>query len=119
MCVGGVSHACRMFPILILLLALGHVCELPAYADAVSRAPEVEQAPATAHGDADEHLVPCDAVDVVLSTSAIPANPVLEMSKVLPTLVQEPIRMVVRTLEAPTKLSPRPPLFLLHASLLI
>ena len=109
-----------MVPIVVVLLMLGHACELPAYAD-VPASPHAAGAP---HHSADgrhagEQPISCDAIGVTSNASHPQVGTALEVSVVLEAIDPAPAREVVRSFEGPAKLALRPPLFLLHASLLI
>jgi hypothetical protein len=106
--------------LLVLLLVLGHACELPAYVDVVGTSQTAEEShhPNDGH-HAGEQGLSCDEV----SATSIPGHPrvaaALEISVVPQDNGQAPPRMVARSFERPPKFAARPPLFLLHASFLI
>ena len=103
---------------LVLFLVLGHACELPAYADFVSHGPEDVHHTADHH--ADEHLLSCDAaVGVSTNTGYLQVSPILDGIEVSPVAELAPVRVGPRSRADSKMLSSRPPLFLLHASLLI
>ena len=109
-----------LLPLLVLFLVLGHVCELPAYADlAVSSHPTGDDHRHAAHHDTDTAQVSCDAVDVLSSTGSAHGKPSLDVAEALPVASPVPVRLVTSSLNDSKRLPSRPPLFLLYASLLI
>ena|SRR5688572_14957445 len=106
-----------LLPLLALLLVLGHACELPAYANLVS-AHLAESADHAAH-HSHEPEVACDPVDVLASTGSAQIGPGLGATQVAPLAGAVPARVLTGSLECSKRLPSRPPLFLLHASLLI
>ena len=103
--------------VLVSLLVLGHACELPALADLAMPATE-----STHHHEADHHSdenqIVCDAVGVpntVLSRVGAGLDAVGAFSVACPV----PSRLVGAAPRGSARLPSRPPLFLLHASLLI
>jgi hypothetical protein len=100
-----------LLPILVVILILGHVCELPAYVELVSHH--------SAKGSADEQLSSCDAATVTSSSSHSQVWTWLDMAVALPIIDASPVRRMPQFFEDPAKLPNRLPLFLLHASLLI
>ena len=107
----------RLVPMLVLLLVLGHTCDLPAYVDLVSHADE--DARPSAHDHADENLISCDGVAVPSNTGYLQLGPGLDVAQALPVASRAPARLVISSLEDPKRLPSRPLLFLLYASLLI
>jgi len=110
-----------VLPILVVLLVLGHACELPAFADMLASF----QPGGEAHGSADGHhaseqTISCDVIDVASNAGQLQLAPALEViSVVFEGIHPAPARVVARPFKGPAKLVVRPPLFLLHASLLI
>jgi hypothetical protein len=108
------------FPILVLLLVLGHACELPAYAELVGSThgagDESHHAGDGHHGD--EQVLSCDPVAATSGPGHPHVAAVPEVSVVSQIDDPAPARVVAGFLEG-TKFAGRPPLFLLHASLLI
>ena len=106
-------------PILVLLLVLGHACELPAYADLVGTSHAAEESHHAGDGHhGDELTLSCDPT----SATSVPGQPQVvapEFLVVSPVDDPAPARMAARSFEGPLKFAGRPPLFLLHASLLI
>jgi hypothetical protein len=96
---------------LVVLLVLGHVCDLAAFAHL--------DAHHAADGHADEQLGPCEAVPVTSSPGHTQVWAPLESAMALPVAGVVPDRRVVSFSEDPATLADRPPLFLLYASLLI
>lgn len=115
------SSAMRwMFPILALFLVLGHVCDLPAYADVVSISHTAEESHHASDGHhGDEHALSCDATTATSGPSQPQVAGAPGFSVAFPVADSARARMVARVFEGPPKFSIRPPLFLLHASLLI
>jgi hypothetical protein len=105
-----------LLPVLVLLLVLGHVCELPAYAGLLSHAAHDAH-----HADhhADQLEMSCDAVDAVSNTSSLHTEHVAEVVHAGSELVPAPIQRVGWPVECSTIPRSRPLLFLLYASLLI
>ena len=100
-----------LLAILVVILILGHVCELPAYVELVSHH--------SAEGSADEQLSSCDAVTVTSSSSHSQGWTWLDMAMALPGIDASPVRRMPQFFQDPAKPPSRLPLFLLHASLLI
>jgi hypothetical protein len=108
-----------LLPILALLLVLGHACELPAYVDLVISSHVTEGAGHAAHDQAHEPQISCDPVDVLASTGSAQVGPDLGAAQAVPIASPVPVRLLATSLEGSKRLLSRPPLFLLHASLLI
>ena len=109
-----------VLPIVVVLLVLGHACEIPAYADVLASA----QTAGAPHHSADDHhageqAVSCDAIGVTSNAGQPQVGAALETSVGLEAIDPAPARVVARSFESPAKPASRPPLFLLHASLLI
>jgi hypothetical protein len=105
--------------ILILLLVLGHACELPAYAEVVGLshvAGESHHAGDGHHGD--EPVLSCDGSAATSSPGHPAVAAVPDMSVVSEVGDPAPMRVVAGSCKD-AKVAARPPLFLLHASLLI
>jgi hypothetical protein len=113
------SAAGWLLPLLTLLVVLGHVCELPAYLDLVASPHHTEGASHSAHDRGHESEMSCDPVDVLASTTFVELSPVLSATQVVPLRGVLPVRLAAETLENSTGSPSRPPLFVLHASLLI
>jgi len=120
-----VLYSCRLrsvprwlAPGLVFLLVLGHACELPALAELGSDAAEDTHPSADHHED--ENLISCDAVGVPSSAGyLLQPGPGLGVVEVLPVTPPVPGRLIFSSQESSKRLLSRPPLFLLHASLLI
>ena len=108
-----------LLPLLALLLVLGHACELPAYVDLVISSHLTEGAGHAAHDEAHEAQISCDPVDVLASSGVLQVGPDLSAAQVVPLASPVPVRPLAVSLEGSKRLPSRPPLFLLHASLLI
>jgi len=105
-------------PLLVVFLALGHACELPAFADQASHGAEDFHHSANDHGD--EHLTSCDGVGVASSPSyAHVGSPYLDVAEGLLGVSPAPVQLSISSVAGWNRLPSRPPLFLLHASLLI
>jgi hypothetical protein len=100
-----------LLPILVVILVLGHVCELPAYVELASHH--------AAEGNADEQLSSCDAVTATPSSGHSLVWTGLDIAVALPIIGASPVGRTRQSFEDPAKLPSRLPLFLLHASLLI
>jgi len=103
--------------VLVSLLVLGHACELPALADLALPATESAHHHETDH-HSDENQIVCDAVGVsntVYSQVGLGLDALGAISLASPA----PAQLVGATPGGSTRLPSRPPLFLLHASLLI
>ena len=118
------SHSSRvsaprwLVPTLVLFLVLGHICELPAYGEFALQATEAAHHAAGDH--ADEHLTPCDpAVAVPSSTGYLQVGPTLGVAESLAVAELVPAPLDSSSREDSRTPPSRPPLFLLHASLLI
>ncbi len=109
------------FLLLVMLLVTGHVCDLTAYVERVAPLHEAEHSHHPGEGHGSEELTSCDAVD------AIPSSPnCIEFGTgpdvlvaALDTVVEPTVRSAGQCLESGATIPNRPPLFLLHASLLI
>lgn len=114
-------HAHRwVLPVLVVLLILGHACELPAYADVLASSHTAEESHHSSDGHhAGEQAISCDAIGVTSNAGQPQVGAALEISVMPEAIDPTPARVVARTFEGPAKLTGRPPLFLLHASLLI
>ena len=117
-----------LFPVLVLFIVLGHACDLPAYVDVVDASHAAEKSHYSGDdghhvlGDghhSDEQALSCGAATATSS----PGQPRVATAPGISVLLQvnypAPSRRVAQSLEDPAKFAVRPPLFLLHASLLI
>ena len=104
---------------LVVVLVLGHVCELPAYAGLVISPHSTAGRSADGHGHESE--MSCDPVDAVSNTTPVQMmGPVLGFAQALPATSPDPGWLVTpSSIERSTRLPSRPPLFVLYASLLI
>lgn len=96
---------------LVALLVLGHVCELGAFAKLDAHHP--------VDSHADEQLSSCDAVPATSSPGHAQVCTTPGIALTLPAASSAPTHRAARFFVDPTPLVDRPPLFLLHASLLI
>ena len=105
-----------LLPALVLLLVLGHVCELPAYAGLLSH-----HAHDAHHADhhADQPEISCDTVDAVSNTSSLHVAYLVDVAHAGSVRVPAPILRVDSSVEHSAIPRSRPPLFVLYASLLI
>ena len=109
-----------LLPLLAFLVVLGHACELPAYVNLVVSAHSTEDTGHHTHDQTHEAQISCDPVDAVTTTTgSAEARPVLGAAPAIPLAGSLPVRQVITSLTDATRLPSRPPLFLLHASLLI
>lgn len=110
--------------VLTLLLLLGHACELPAIAEAVAHVHESGHHAPGHHSpdhDSDADQVSCDALVGIRSNTGgyLDLGPSLETLGVLPAAAAVPSQVAAALPRESTGPLRRPPLFLLHASLLI
>jgi len=109
-CVDRLPAARWSLPLLVVLLVLGHACELPAYVELVSH-----HAPA---GQTDEPVDSCDTVSARSSTGPqVWAG--LDVVTALPVIDMAPVGRIPQSFEGSVKQPSRLPLFLLHSALLI
>ena len=109
-----------VLPILVLLLVLGHACELPAYAGLVGSSHAAEDRHHSGGGHhPGEPTISCDAVGVPSGPVYPQAGAALEISGAPRVDASIPARLAARSLEDAANVMVRPPLYLLHASLLI
>lgn len=103
---------------LVLFLVLGHACELPAYGDIALHANGAAHHEADDHADGD--LTSCDAtVGLPSSTGCLHVGTSLDVAEVVAATEPVPVHLVAVSRENSRTPLSRPPLFLLHASLLI
>ena len=96
---------------LVLLLVLGHVCDLAAFADL--------DAHHSVDGHSDEQWSSCDAAPATSSPGHARVWTALEIAAPFPAADSAPAHRPARFPEDSAALVDRPPLFLLYASLLI
>ena len=109
-----------MLPVIVLLLVLGHACELPAYADVVGASHTAEESHHAGDGHhGEEQTLSCDPTSVTSTTGQPQVAAAPEISVLSQVNDPAPARTVGRSFEGPPKFALRPPLFLLYASLLI
>jgi hypothetical protein len=109
-----------VFSLLVLFLVFGHVCDLQAYADVVSTSHTAEESHHSGGGHhGGEQELSCDPTSATSSPGQPQVAAAPELSVASPVNDPVPARMVARSVEGPAKFAVRPPLFLLHASLLI
>jgi hypothetical protein len=104
---------------MVVLLMLGHVCELPAYAGLVISPHSTESRSVDGHGHEPE--MSCDPVDAVSHRSPVQVmGPLLEIAQAPPVISPVPGWLVTpSSIASFTGRPSRPPLFVLYASLLI
>jgi hypothetical protein len=102
-----------------LFLALGHACEWPADAAQALVAHTTEHPGHQRHDRAVDSGISCGAPDVLPNTVWLPAGPGLDVAGVLLLETPVPARWIAPSREESIRPAGRPPLFLLHASLLI
>jgi hypothetical protein len=117
--VARVSPTLWLLPLLVVVLILGHVCELPAYVELGSHH-HADESHHSTEGNGHEQPGFCDAVTAPSTSSqlhhvwtgldAVVARPAVDAAPVLGNL---------ESFGQPAKLVSRLPLFLLHSSLLI
>jgi hypothetical protein len=100
-----------LLAILVVILVLGHVCELPAYVELASHH--------SAEDKADDQLSSCDAVASTSSSGHSQVSTGFDVAPALQLVDAAPMRRTPQSFEDPANLPSRLPLFLLHASLLI
>lgn len=102
-----------LLPVLVALLALGHVCDLSAFAPLDTH----HHHPAEGHDD--ELVTSCHAVPATSSSgrSQVWASP--DIAPARSVVEAPPARSATWSLKDLVTLIERPPLFLLHASFLI
>lgn len=104
--------------ILTFLILLGHLCELPAIATVAAHAHERQHDSSDHH--ADENEAACDAVPGVQAATHAHSNTGVDVAAhshpVVPTVA---LPVVSATIRDSDTVGRRPPLFLLHAVLLI
>ena len=109
-----------VLPVVVMLLVLGHACELPAYVDLVGSFHAAEESHHSGDGHhTGEQELSCDAVSATSSPGSLQVNAALSVSLAPRVDDPAPARIAVRSFEGPAKFAVRPPLYLLHASLLI
>jgi hypothetical protein len=96
---------------LVVLVVLGHVCDLAAFADLDAHHP--------VDSHADEQVSSCDAVPATSSSGHTQVWAPPDIVLALPVADPTPARRAAWSFEDPVRLIERLPLFLLHASLLI
>ena len=100
-----------LLPLLVVLLMLGHVCDLSALA--------ALDAHHQTHGDGHAQLGSCEAMPAASSTGQARVCPAPIVAVALPVVDETPVRTGASVVEARPAIIGRPPLFLLHAALLI
>jgi len=110
-----------LLPFLTLLLIVGHVCDLLEYADRVTPPNLNPGLGYAAEGHEHEHEISCDAVEALPSSAAAYSAPYVEASQAVHAGLEpsSPIQIAPTLLQDAKWRPSRPPLFLLHASLLI
>ena len=107
-----------LVPMSVLFLVLGHACELPAFVGLASH--PAGNAHHSTDEQADVNLTSCDAAVAARSnTGCLQAGPILDVVQALQVAQLVPVHPVTSSREDSRIWLSRPPLFLLHASLLI
>jgi hypothetical protein len=101
-----------LLSLLVVLLVLGHLCDLEAFADLADH----HASPAAGHTD--ELLSPCDPAPATSSPTPAQVWTVLAASDDVPMVAPGPAPPSRRS-QISARLADRPRLFLLHASFLI
>ena len=108
-----------LFPLLVLLLLLGHVCELAGAVDVAIASHAAADHNHSSAAPSDESHFSCEAIDGLPSSGAAKATRGLA-SAILPVLAAPAaLPLVTPSAAESPPLGTRPPLFLLHVSLLI
>jgi len=107
------GHPARrwLLSLLVVLLVLGHVCDLSAFADL--------DAHHHTDGSTDQQLSSCDAMPAAASAGETRTGSMPDVAVALTVIDEAPAHRVASIVERRTILVDRPPLFLLHAALLI
>jgi hypothetical protein len=109
-----------VLPVLVMLLVLGHACELPAYADVVGSSHTAGESHHAGDGHhTGEQALSCDLATATSSPGHFQVTAAPEISVVSQVDDPAPARVVAGSFEGPARFAVRAPLFLLHASLLI
>lgn len=108
-----------LLPVLVVILVLGHVCELPAFVDLVSHHHSTEGHDHSAERHADAQLDACDPLTAASGSCQVRILASVDAAVALPAIAVEPTRTVLPAPDGPEQLPPRSQLFLLYASLLI
>lgn len=112
------SPARGLLPLLVVILVLGHVCELTASVEFESH----HHSDGSDHSTGDNsHGQPglCDAVTAVTSVQYHPLWTGLDMAVTLLVVDASPFGRTLQSFGKPAKLASPLPLFLLHSSFLI
>lgn len=124
-CAGRIPAARWLLPLLVVMLVLGHVCELPAYIDVAfhQHSAEGEAHEHSHEGHAGEQLSSCEAVTATSNSGPFQVQSQvwsgLDVAVAVPVIDGPPVDRTLQVLKNPGKPQGRLPLFLLHASLLI
>jgi hypothetical protein len=100
-----------LLPLLVVLLVLGHICDLSAFAHL--------DAHHHAEGSTDQQLTSCDAMPTAASAGQTRTGSIPGVAVALAVIDEAPAHRVAAVVERRAALVDRPPLFLLHAALLI
>lgn len=108
-----------LLPVLVMLLVVGHACELPAFGDLIGRHDSHgDDATPAEHDHEGAEALACDATLVVPSPAFAHASPAVVIAVAQPELAAVPVGLSP-TLSRATRSATGPPLFLLFSSLLI
>jgi hypothetical protein len=104
-------HVAAALLIVAIIAVLGHVCVLPGHTHIL---PVEDHG---SHGDAADDSVHAASCDALKSTSATPS--IVPVASWSPLVAVEPLKLRVFDASPATAYAESPPLFLLHAALLI
>ncbi|HEY7518497.1 MAG TPA: hypothetical protein VIE36_09420 [Methylomirabilota bacterium] len=117
--VARVSPTLWLLPLLVVVLVLGHVCELPAYVELASH----HHSDGSHHSTEENgHAQPgfCDAVTAPSTSGQLHHTWIgLDVTVTFSIVDVSPVGRTLQSFGEPAKLASRLPLFLLHSSLLI
>ena len=122
---GRIPAARWLFPLLVVMLVLGHVCDLPASVEAACHhhSAEGETHDHSHEGPAGEQVSSRDAVMATSNSGHFQVHNQgrtgIDVAAAFPVIDAPPLAKTLEALTDPGKLRSRLPLFLLHASLLI
>src|SRR5678815_2302071 len=104
-----------LLPILIMLLVVGHACELPAFADLVVQSDAAEDSHHSGGDHGNENLVSCDGVGISASPPYSHLGLGLDVGAPVPGAGPALLTAATPCADDPARLPTRPPLFLLFA----
>lgn len=108
-----------LLSVLVMLLLVGHACELPAYAELIALDVAVPHEPTPApHDDGDDHALTCDATLVIPAHNTYDVSPSLTAAVAAPSVSTLPPTRPLLPARA-AKVANGPPLYLRLSALLI